>query len=136
VANAVTHTTAVRTVLADAVCNASTGAVGANGKLIIYSGTMPTNAQTALSGNTAIATITAVNFGAASSGVSTVTSSTADSSAVGGTASFFRMTASNGTTVIIQGTVGTSSSDMTISSTTIAAGANVSLTSGTYTAPV
>lgn len=135
-ANAVTHATAVRTAIADAVCNSSTGQLAANGKLIIYSGTMPTNAATALSGNTAIATITALNFGAASSAVSTVSSSTADSSAVGGVATFFRITKTDGTTVIIQGTVGTSATDLTINNTTIAAGANVSLTSGTYTAPV
>lgn len=131
---AITHTTAVRTALADAVCNSSTGALGANGKLVIYSGSAPANAQASLSGNTAIATITGLNFGAAASGVSTVTSSTADTNAVGGTASFFRVTTTAGT-VIFQGLCGTSGSDLNLNSLTIAAGANVSLTSGTYTAP-
>lgn len=131
----ITHTTAVRTVLADAVCNTSTGAIGANGKLVIYSGTPPANAQAALSGNTAIATITGLNFGAASSGVSTVTSSTADSNAVGGTAAFFRITTTGGT-VVMQGLCATSASDLNLNSLTIAAAANVSLTSGTYTAPL
>ena len=131
----VTHKVAVRTALADTVCNSSTGQLGANGQFIIYSGTPPANADAALSGNTAIATITSVNFGAASSGVSTITSSTNDTNAVGGTATFFRLYKSDGTTVIIQGTVGTSGTDATINSTTIAAGATVSL-SGTYTAPL
>src|SRR5262245_32009318 len=92
-ANAVTHTSAVRTALADAVGNASTGQLGANGKLIIYSGTMPANAQAGLSGNTALATITNLNFGAAASGVSTVSGSSADTSATGGgsPATFFRV---------------------------------------------
>lgn len=130
----VTHTTAVRTVLSDAVC-AAAGAVGTNGKLIIYSGTPPANAQASLSSNIAIATITAVNFGAAASGVSTVTSSTADPAAVGGVATFFRLTTS-GSTVVLQGAVATSGSDLNINNTTIAASANVSLTSGTYTAPL
>jgi hypothetical protein len=133
----ITHKVAVRTALADTVCNSTTGQLGANGKLIIYSGTPPANADAALSGNTAIATITGVNFGAAASGVSTVTSSTSDTNAVGGTASFFRLLKSDGTTVIFQGTVGTSGADLTINTTTIAAGATVSLTgTNTYTAPL
>lgn len=132
---AITHTTAARTVLADAIANSSTGVLVNNWKLIIYSGTPPANAQAGLSGNTAIATITLGNFGAASSGVSTITGSTADSSAVGGTAAFFRMTTTSGT-VVLQGLTATSGSDANLNSLTIAAGANVSITSGTYTAPL
>lgn len=133
-ANAITHTTAVRTVLADTVVGTS-GQLGSGAKLKIYNGTMPTNAQTALSGNTLLATITGISFGAAASGVSTVSASTPDSAATGGTgASFFRLTTS-GDIVVIQGTAGTSGVDLTLNSTTIAAGANVSLTgTNTYTA--
>lgn len=131
----ITHNTAVRTALADTVCNATTGQLGANGNLIIYNGTPPANAAAALSGNTAIATITGLNFGAAASGVSTVTSSTADSNAVGGTATFFRITTTGGT-VILQGTAGTSGTDLIMNNTVISSGANVSLTgTNTYTAP-
>jgi len=133
----ITHKTAVRTALADAVCNQSTGQLATNGKIIIYSGTAPSNADAALSGNTAISTITGLNFGAASNGVSTVSSSTADNNAVGGTASFFRITKSDGTTVILQGACGTSGSDLNLNNLTINAGANVSLNAGgTYTAPL
>lgn len=137
-ANAITHATALRTDLANLVTGTTvTYAAGTAQKLIVYSGTMPTNAATALSGNTAIATITALAWGAAASGVATLSSSTADSNAVGGTASFFRVTKSDGTTCIFQGTVGTSGADLNLNSLTIAAGANVSLTgTNTYTAPV
>jgi len=129
----ITHTTAVRTVLADAVVGAA-GALGTSAKLVIYSGTPPANAQASLAGNTAIATITGISFGAASSGVSTISASTADSSAVGGTAAFFRLTTS-GNTAILQGLCATSGSDLNLNTLTIPAGASVSLTgSNTYTA--
>lgn len=136
-ANAVTHAVALRTDIANLVVgNATTIANGSSHKLILYSGTMPTNAGTALSGNTAVATISGITWGAAASGVATISASTADNGAVGGTATFFRLTKTDGTTVIIQGTVGTSGSDLNLNNTVINAGANVSLTSGTYTAPV
>lgn len=135
-ANAITHTTAVRTVLADAVVG-SAGALGTGGKIVIYDGTPPANAQASLSSNVAGATITGVDFGAASAGVSTVSASVADGSAVGvTTATFFRLTTS-ANTVILQGTVGTTGCDLNLNSVTIAAGANVSLNAGgTYTAPL
>lgn len=66
--------------------------------------------------------------------MATLTASTADSNAVGGIASFYRRTKSDGTTVIEQGLCGTSGSDLNLNSLTIAAGANVSITSGSYTA--
>jgi hypothetical protein len=134
---AVTHATAVRNDVASMVCTATapTFQGGTGQKIIIYSGTPPTNAATGLSGNTAIATITAISFGAASGGVCTVSASTADPSAVGGTATFYRRTKSDGTTVIDQGLVGTSAAELIVSSTTIAAGATVTLNAGgTYTA--
>jgi hypothetical protein len=142
-ANAVTHQNPVRKAVADLVVGVTSTSdwnSGSSHKLIIYSGTMPSTASTALSGNTAISTITAITWGtSSSSGVATASGSTADSNAVGGTASFFRLyrTAAVDTTdVILQGTVGTSGCDLNINSTTISAGATVSLTSGTYTAPV
>ena len=129
----ITHTTAVRTVLADAVVGAA-GQLGTSAKLVIYSGTPPANAQAALAGNTAIATITGISFGAAASGVSTISASTADSSAVGGTAAFFRLTTS-GNTVVLQGLCATSGSDLNLNTLTIPAGSTVSLTgTNTYTA--
>lgn len=115
----------------------TTFAAGTSQKIIIYSGTMPTNAATALSGNTAIATITALTWGAASSAVATTTGSTADSNATGGTAVFYRRYKTDGTSVIDQGACGTSSAELVLNSLTIASGANVSLnSSGTYTSSV
>ena len=143
-ANEVTHQNPVRKAVADLVVgNTSTSDwnSGSSQKLILYTGTMPSNATAALSGNTAASTITGITWTspASSSGVATISGSTADSSAVGGTVTFFRLyrtAASDPSDVIVQGTVGTSGTDLTMSNTTIAAGANVSITSGTYTAPV
>lgn len=107
-----------------------------SGSLRIYSGTAPTNADTALSGNTLLANLpmAATAFGAASNGVATAGTITADSSAdATGTATFFRLLESDGTTVVLQGTVGTSGAELNLSSVSIVATGNVSVTSLTYT---
>lgn len=124
-------TTAGRNLAADAVL-----AQANSGSLRIYSGTAPTDANTALSGNTLLAQLTmaATAFGAASSGVATAGTITADSSAdATGTATFFRVLGSNGTTVVFQGTVGTSGAELNLNSVSIVTGGNVAVTSLTYT---
>lgn len=137
-ANNLTHVSALRNDIAFLATGGSPAfAAGTNQKIIIYSGTPPANASAALAGNVAIATISGVNFSAPSAGVATVSGSTADSNAVGGTASFYRRTKTDGTSVIDQGLCGTSGAELILNSLTIAAGANVSLNAaGTYTAPV
>src|SRR5689334_2272930 len=79
--------------------------------LRIYSGTQPASADTALSGNTLLAELTCASpfAGAASGGVLTASAITQDSSAdATGTATFFRLVKSDGTTVVADGSVGTS----------------------------
>jgi len=129
------------TTAADAMLNALT-ALCNSGFLRIYSGTEPTTANTALSGNTLLAelTLSATAFGApAASGtdrVATAAAITADSSAdASGTASFFRLFQSNGTTVVYQGTAGTSGQQLNLNATDIIAGGNVSISSLTITQP-
>ena len=107
-----------------------------SGSLRIYSGTPPANGDAALSGNTLLANLAfgATVFGAASNGVATANAITADSSAdATGTASFFRALESDGTTVVFQGTVGTSGAELNLSSLSIVAAGNVSVSSLTYT---
>ena len=134
-----THVTAVRNDQANLVVgNSTTFTAGTNQKIKLYSGTPPANAAAALSGNAVVATISSVVWGAASGGVATVTSSAADTNAVGGVATFFRIYKTAGADpadCIDQGTVGTSGADMIINNTTISAGATVTLNSGSYTAP-
>lgn len=127
-------TTAARNLAADAVVD-SLDLNTPPAKLRIYSGTMPTDVNTALSGNTLLAELTFSNpaFGAASAGVATASAITSDTSAdATGTATFFRAVQGAGTAVI-QGSVGTSGSDMNLSSTSITSGGTVSVSSFTYT---
>jgi hypothetical protein len=109
-----------------------------NGYIRIYSGTQPANADTALSGNTLLAELRAANpaSGAAVAGVITFTAPTSDSSNdATGTATFYRALKSDGTSVVMDGSVGTSGADMNLNSTAIQSGAQTDVTSWTHTVP-
>ena len=125
------------TTLRNATVDAITTAAGASALLRIYNGTPPANVGTALAGNTLLAELTcnATFAPSASSGVLTLNSITSDSSAdATGTASFFRIYKSDGTTAVLQGTVGTSGEDLNLNTTSIVSGAQVAVTSFTITA--
>jgi hypothetical protein len=109
-----------------------------SGTLVLYSGTQPTNPDTALSGNTALATFTlgATAFGAGTTANPSVAalsgtplSATAGASA---TATFGRFLKSDGTTVVADVTIGTSGSDINLNSTSITSGGTVTITSYTW----
>ena len=107
-----------------------------NGRLRIYGGTPPADANAALSGNTLLADLTlgATAFGAAANGVATANAITSDSSAdATGTATFFRVMESDLTAVVFQGTVGVSGAELNLSSVSVIAGGPVSVTALTYT---
>jgi hypothetical protein len=117
---------------ADAVC-----VLANSGKLRIYDGTQPATADTALSGQVLLAELTfnATAFGAASAGVSTANAITQDAGAdATGTAAWFRALKSDGTTVLFDGSVGTSGANINLNSVAISAGAAVQVTSFTFTA--
>ena len=123
----ISYATATRNAKMDAI----TTQISTSGLIRIYSGTPPADCNTALSGNTQLAELACSSTfaGSAASGVLTANSITADSSAdATGTATFFRVLTSGGTAKI-QGTVGTSGTDMIIKSTAIASGAQVSISS-------
>jgi hypothetical protein len=114
------------------------GAALNTGYLRIYSGTPPATADTSLSGNTLLAELRLNSdaFPAASSGVLTANAITADSTAdATGTATFFRLFDSDGTTVRFQGAVATSGAELNMSSVSIVASAVVEVTSLTITLP-
>lgn len=129
-----------RTTLRNARLDAITTDAGTSALIRIYSGTPPANAGAALSGNTLLAELvcSASAFAAAASGgVLTLNTVTADSDADNtGTASFFRVYKSDGTTCVMQGTVTATGGggDMTIATVSIVQHATVSLTSNTITA--
>jgi hypothetical protein len=123
--------------LRNALLTAINTDIGANALLRIYDGSQPASADTAVTSQTLLAELTlGATPGVVSSGVWTANSITSDSSAnATGTASWFRLVKTGGSTVVMDGTVGTSSSDMIISNTNITAGGSVAVTSWTITAP-
>lgn len=124
----ISMTTAARNARADSI----TTTAGNAALLRFYDGTPPASANAALSGNTLLAELTAGSpfAPAASGGVLTANSITQDSSAnATGTASFFRLYKSDGTTVVMQGTVGTSGADMIVNTTSFVSGGPVACTS-------
>jgi len=127
---ALSYTIAVRNSMLDAIVTA----VGASGLVRIYDGTRPAGPGTAISTQVLLAELTcSATFGTVSGGVLTVSSITADSSAnATGTATWFRVTTSAGAGVI-DGNVGTSGSDLNLTSTGITTGQSVSITSFTIT---
>jgi hypothetical protein len=131
----------------DAAIEASVAAVAAlcnGGTLKIYNGTQPAGANTAVSTQTLLATLTlsSTAFGSASaagsdgSKVVTVTAATitGDTSADNtGTATWFRVLKSDGTTAVFDGSVGTSGCDLNLATTSIVSGEEVDVTSFTIT---
>lgn len=125
---AIAYSTAVRNAMLDAI----TSAAGASALLSIYDGTRPATGGTA---TTLLAQLTcnATFAPAASGGVLTLNSITQDSSAnATGTATWFRITTS-GSTFVLDGNVGTSGSDLNLTTTAIVTGQPVSVTSFTIT---
>ena len=111
--------------------------VGTSAKLQIRSGAQPANCAAAASG-TLLCEIALPSdwMAAASSGSKALAGTWQDASAdATGTAAHFRIYATDGTTAHIQGTVGTSGTDMIVDSTSFTAGQSFSVTSFTLTAP-
>lgn len=132
-ANAPKFSNVAANAAADAVC-----ALANSGKLRIYDGSKPATADTAVSTQVLLAelTLNATAFGGAALGVATANAITSDSSAdATGTAAWFRVTKSDGTTVLFDGTVGTTGCDLNLNTTSIVAAASVAVTSFTYTQP-
>jgi len=130
-------TTAQRNTMLDAIRSAYN-----SGKLRVYSGTVPASADAALGGATLLAelTLNATAFPASSGGVLTANAITRANAAVAsGTASFFRLLGSDGTTVLAQGAVGLSGDvptpEMVVPTTTVAAGQPFECSSLTITIP-
>lgn len=119
---------AYSTTLRNAMLDQITSAVGASGLLRIYDGTRPATGGAA---TTLLAELTcnATFAPSASGGVLTLNAITQDSSAnASGAATWFRITTSGGAAVI-DGNVGTSGSDLNLTTTTIVSGQPVSVTS-------
>jgi hypothetical protein len=122
---AIAYSTAIRNARMDAI----TTAAGGSALLRIYDGTRPATGGTA---TTLLAELTcnATFAPGASGGVLTLNSITQDSSAnATGTATWFRIVKSDGTTHVLDGSVGTSGSDLNLTTTSIVATQPVSVSS-------
>jgi hypothetical protein len=111
-----------------------TSRAGASALLRIYDGSRPATGGTA---TTLLAELTCNSTfaAAASGGVLTLNAITSDSSAnATGTASWFRIVQSGGSTHVLDGNVGTSGSDLNLNTVSIVSGATVSISSFTITA--
>ena len=115
--------------------DAITSGVGASGFLDIYTGTQPTNPDTALSGNTLLAhlPLSATFAPAASGGVLTANAITSAAAGNTGTATWGTLTTSAGTRKV-DFTVGTSGADLNLNSVAISSGATVAVSSFVITA--
>ena len=103
--------------------------------LTIYSGTQPVSADTALSGNTALAifTLPASGSNSVSNGVITFGAISSITAVASGTASFFRVT--NGANTIYDGQVTTTGGggDCQINSVAVSSGATVAISAMSFT---
>jgi hypothetical protein len=112
-------------------------AIGATGHLAIFTGTQPANCATATTGTTLVdITLPASPMAAASSG-SVAKSGTWSGTASGtGTAGYYRIFSSGTLTggCVLQGTVGSSASDINLDNTSIASTQTVTISTYTVTA--
>jgi len=106
------------------------GAAIGTGTLTIYSGTAPANADTALSGNTALAVHTLAGFAGASSGSMSANAIADDTIDATGTATFARIVSGS---YVEQLTLGTIGAQVIVSSTSYVAGGTSQITSVTIT---
>jgi len=113
--------------------DAITTFVGASGKLRMYSGTRPATGG-AITTLLVELTCNATFAPAASGGTLTANAITSGTAVATGTASWVRIFKSDGTTICIDLGVGTSGQEVTIATTSIVAGAVVSVSSLVVTA--
>lgn len=124
-------TNAVANLAADTIC-----ALLNNGYLEIYDGTQAATADTAVGAQVLLAVLrwNSTAFGSASSGVATANAITSDTDAnATGTASWFRAKKSDNTTVVFDGSVGTSGADLNLATVSIAEHATVAASAFTFT---
>lgn len=125
--------------LKNAQQDAITTLAGNAAKLRLYSGAQPATPDTAVGAQVMLAELVmgtpfaagaasgVLTLGAISNGTGTAGAST------GTTAAWFRIVKADGTTPVMDGTVGSSGADLNINNTSIATGQTVSVTGGTLT---
>jgi hypothetical protein len=114
--------------------DATTADVGSAGLLRIYTGAIPASCATAASGTLLSEHTLGSPFAPAASGGSVSPTLPANVNALAtGTAGYWRVYRSDGTTCAIQGSVGTSGADLNLNTLSIVSGGPVQVTSWTFT---
>ena len=131
---------ALNTQLAFNTCDVANNAIAPllnNGFLDIYDGAQPATADTAVGAQVKLAHLTfgATAFGASASGVITANAIGAATILATSTASWCRLYKSDGTTAVMDGTVGTSGTNVVVGSTAFQINAQATITSCTFTTP-
>lgn len=105
---------------------------GTGSKIRLYQGTQPTSANDAITTQTLLVecVISGV-FGTDTDGTLTLGSVTSGVATAGGTANFFRIVKSDGTTVVMDGSIGVSGADLNLNTTTINVTQTVDISGGT-----
>lgn len=131
------HSPKLAAATANAACDAA-AALFNSGYLKIYDGSQPATGDTAISGQTLLATLrfNATAFGSAVAGVATANAIVSDTDAAAtGTAAWFRVLKSDNSTKVMDGSVGTSGCDINLSTVSIVQHATVACSSFTLTEP-
>jgi hypothetical protein len=104
------------------------------GTFVIYDGTQPATADTAITSQNALGTytFTTADYSSASNGASVLTGAKTITGSATGTATWARWTKG---AFVIDGSVGTTGADFIVSTTSIVNGVNFSLTAATLTFP-
>lgn len=135
------HNFKIAAVLANAAVDDGTnkgiGPLFNSGFIDIYDGTQPADPSVAISTQTLLATLTfgATAFGTGSAGVITANAIGSGTGLAASTATWFRTYKSDHTTALADGSVGTATADIVLTTTSIVIGATVSLSSWTITEP-
>lgn len=104
---------------------------GNGAKINLYQGTRPANANTAITTQTLLAICTLAGaFGTDTDGTLTLGTVNNGTALATGTMQFFRITKADGTTVVLDGTIGTSGADMNFDTTSVVISQQVAISSG------
>jgi hypothetical protein len=105
---------------------------GSGAIINIYQGTAPTNANTGITTQTLLVScVLAGAFGTDTNGTLTLGTVNNGTAVATGTAGFFRIFKSDGTTVVMDGSVGVTGADLNLDTTTINITQTVNISGGT-----
>ena len=109
-----------------------------SGFVELYTGAQPATPDVAVTTQTLLATLdlSATAFGATSGGTKTANAIASGTAVATGTSTWFRAYKSDGTTAVIDGSTGTSASDMILATTSIVSGAVISCSGWSVSMPV